>query len=115
MLVITGDLGHRNKQNYALLCALKRYYTHILLVAGNHDYYLVNSKERYKLQTSINRWVEMKALVAAVSKGFTSWKETASNGMACDMEESGCGMNSPTVFRLLGIVFRIHWTSGRIK
>lgn len=42
------------------------YYTHILLVAGNHDYYLMNSKERYKLQTSMNRWVEMKALSSSI-------------------------------------------------
>lgn len=66
VLVIAGDLGHRNQQNVELLHALKRYYTHILVVAGNHDYYLVNSKERYKLQTSMNRWSEMKSLGTAI-------------------------------------------------
>ncbi|MFC6652697.1 metallophosphoesterase family protein [Paenibacillus rhizoplanae] len=66
VLVIAGDLGHLNKQNYELLLAFKRYYAHILVVAGNHDYYLVNSKERYKLQTSMNRWSEMKALGGSI-------------------------------------------------
>ncbi|MDF9842320.1 MULTISPECIES: metallophosphoesterase [unclassified Paenibacillus] len=56
VLVIAGDLGHRNQQNVELLLALRQYYSNILVVAGNHDYYLVNSKERYKLQTSMNRW-----------------------------------------------------------
>lgn len=66
VLVIAGDLGHRNQQNVELLHALKRYYANILVVAGNHDYYLVNSKERYKLQTSMNRWSQMKSLGTAI-------------------------------------------------
>ncbi|WP_054939915.1 metallophosphoesterase family protein [Paenibacillus ihuae] len=66
VLVIAGDLGHFNKQNDEMLRSLKRFYAHILVVAGNHDYYLVNSKVRYKLQTSMNRWSEMKSLASGI-------------------------------------------------
>jgi len=62
VLVIAGDMGHRNEQNYKVLRSFKRYYDTILVVAGNHDYYLVNSKQRYKHQTSMNRWSHMKSL-----------------------------------------------------
>lgn len=66
VLVIAGDLGHSNDQNYHLLKALKNYYAHILVIAGNHDYYLVNSKERYKHHTSIKRWTQMKELMSSL-------------------------------------------------
>lgn len=62
VLAIAGDLGHFNEQNFNFLQSLKRYYPHILLVAGNHDYYLVNSREKYKHRTSMKRWSNMKRL-----------------------------------------------------
>lgn len=42
--LLPGRSGAPLQAKPELLCALKRYYTHILLVAGNHDYYLVNSR-----------------------------------------------------------------------
>ncbi|MFC5452944.1 metallophosphoesterase family protein [Paenibacillus aestuarii] len=39
-LLIAGDLGHSNKQNYLFLKQLKKYYANIVVVMGNHDYYL---------------------------------------------------------------------------
>ncbi|TXK70046.1 metallophosphoesterase [Paenibacillus sp. N3.4] len=39
-LVIAGDLGHSNKQNYIFLKLLEEHYENIVIVAGNHDYYL---------------------------------------------------------------------------
>jgi predicted phosphodiesterase len=64
VLAIAGDIGHFNKQNYRLLKALKMHYKYILLVAGNHDYYLQSKSIRYKYAyNSINRLSEMKKLI----------------------------------------------------
>jgi Predicted phosphohydrolases len=63
VLVIAGDLGHHNEQNYKFLTQLKKYYKFIIIVPGNHDYYLINSTAKYKYNTnSTNRWKEMKKL-----------------------------------------------------
>ncbi|MNP56646.1 hypothetical protein D3C76_1513890 [compost metagenome] len=35
-------MGHYNKQNYRFLEKLKEYYSYIILVTGNHDYYLIS-------------------------------------------------------------------------
>lgn len=63
ILVIAGDLGHYNKQNYMLLEKLKAHYRYVLLVAGNHDYYLITKsiKNNYK-HNSIRRLQEMKKM-----------------------------------------------------
>ncbi len=40
-LIIAGDIGHINRQNINLLKMFRqRYYKHIVMVAGNHDYLL---------------------------------------------------------------------------
>jgi predicted phosphodiesterase len=66
-LVIAGDIGHINKQNIELLKALKSHYKYILLVAGNHDYYLQTQTIRYKYAyNSVNRLKEMKKLMKAL-------------------------------------------------
>lgn len=63
VLVIAGDLGHYNWQNQLLLKQLKQMYEHILLVAGNHDYYLVSTnQEKQYLGRSMNRVIEMKEM-----------------------------------------------------
>lgn len=63
-LVIAGDLGHFNKQNAMMLTRLKELYKHIVIAAGNHDYYLVSKsiKNKYK-RNSLHRWAEMKQLL----------------------------------------------------
>lgn len=67
VLVIAGDIGHFNKQNVKLLKALKMHYTHILLVAGNHDYYMPSKSIRYKYAyNSMNRLSEMKKLITTL-------------------------------------------------
>lgn len=60
-LIIAGDLGHYNHQNIFLLEELKKFYTNIIVVSGNHDYYLVSSsvKSKYK-SDSMKRIIEMK-------------------------------------------------------
>lgn len=61
VLIIAGDLGHYNHQNIFLLEELKNFYEHIILVSGNHDYYLVSSsvKNKYK-SDSMKRISEMR-------------------------------------------------------
>jgi predicted phosphodiesterase len=67
VLVIAGDLGHYNKQNVLMLMSLKRVYSHILFVFGNHDLYLVSGKVREKYAyNSLNRRAEMKTLAGEV-------------------------------------------------
>lgn len=67
ILVIAGDLGHYNHQNIMMLLSLKRFYTFIVIVCGNHDLYLVSNKQRKKYnKLSLNRWVEMKELASQI-------------------------------------------------
>jgi DNA repair exonuclease SbcCD nuclease subunit len=71
ILAIAGDIGHFNKQNYTLLKALKMHYKYILLVAGNHDYYLQSKSIRYKYAyNSLNRLIEMKKLIRDLPNVF---------------------------------------------
>ncbi|MFA4135190.1 metallophosphoesterase [Brevibacillus sp. BD137] len=67
-LVIAGDLGHYNWQNRILIEELKQIYEHILIVAGNHDYYLLsaNQEKQYRGR-SINRVIEMKEICNALT------------------------------------------------
>lgn len=60
ILLIAGDLGHYNKQNLIFLEKLSAIYKHILLVAGNHDYYMIskNIVREFKLN-SLLRWNNM--------------------------------------------------------
>lgn len=67
ILVIAGDLGHYNHQNKQLLIELKKIYQHIILVSGNHDYYLVSSnvQKRYK-NSSMKRIMEMRKMSSEI-------------------------------------------------
>ncbi|PAD70649.1 hypothetical protein CHH83_02265 [Bacillus sp. 7586-K] len=63
ILIIAGDLGHYNHQNKWLIEELKKYYSFILLVAGNHDYYLISSNISKKYNSnSLKRIEEMKSI-----------------------------------------------------
>ena len=67
VLVIAGDLGHYNYQNYRFLLELRNYYQHIILVAGNHDFYLVTGKVRSRYQMdSRKRLQNMKDLAVSI-------------------------------------------------
>ncbi|MBD0383020.1 metallophosphoesterase family protein [Paenibacillus sedimenti] len=64
-LLIAGDLGHNNKQNYLFLKLIKDYYANILLVLGNHDYYLDKSAlQGLSSRDSMDRMKEMKLLAS---------------------------------------------------
>lgn len=45
-LVIAGDLGHYNHQNKLFIEVLKQFYKNIVLVHGNHDFYMVSASVR---------------------------------------------------------------------
>lgn len=90
ILVIAGDLGHYNKQNFRLLEKLKKHYKYILLVPGNHDYYLVTNsiKNKYK-RNSMNRYFEMKTMAEQLDGVFFL------DGNKIKLDEivfGGCGM-----------------------
>ncbi|QDS35020.1 metallophosphoesterase [Brevibacillus brevis] len=87
VIVIAGDLGHYNWQNKLFIEELKHFYEHILIVAGNHDYYLVSAnQEKQNRGRSINRIIEMKEICSLLTnvhyldgeifwKCFRKWKE----------------------------------------
>lgn len=66
-LVIGGDLGHYNHQNVLFLKELRKFYKDIVLVFGNHDFYLLsnNSKKKYK-NNSLNRSKEMMEITSDI-------------------------------------------------
>ncbi|WP_289141444.1 metallophosphoesterase [uncultured Brevibacillus sp.] len=68
VLVIAGDMGHYNWQNKLFIEELKQFYEHILIVAGNHDYYLVSAnQEKQNRGISMNRILEMKEICNLLS------------------------------------------------
>ncbi|MEO1958476.1 MAG: metallophosphoesterase [Nautiliaceae bacterium] len=66
VLIIAGDLGHYNHQNYFLLKILKKWTKNILLCLGNNDFYLVSKAQINKCETSFNRVAEFKEMVASL-------------------------------------------------
>lgn len=48
VLVLAGDIGHYNRQNIDFLKKMKKVYQYILIVFGNHDYYMVSNSIRKK-------------------------------------------------------------------
>ncbi len=66
ILVIAGDLGHNNKQNIHILkCIQKLFsYKHIICLLGNHDYYLLDTRQRMQYDNnSFLRAKEMRELI----------------------------------------------------
>lgn len=63
VLIVAGDIGHYNTQNIEFLKRLKEIYPKIIVVAGNHDLYLVsrNIQERYNFN-SFTRLSEFKQM-----------------------------------------------------
>lgn len=67
ILLIGGDLGHYNRQNYWFLEELSKVYTNILLVLGNHDFYMITKNQEKKYQSnSFHRVQEMKEMVKSL-------------------------------------------------
>lgn len=61
VFIIAGDLGHYYAQDTTFLKRVKELYSHVILVPGNHDMYLVSTNQRKKyMYKSLNRILEMK-------------------------------------------------------
>ncbi|MCD1257578.1 metallophosphoesterase [Paenibacillus athensensis] len=89
-LLIGGDLGHHNRQNYILLKLLKEHYAHILLVPGNHDYYLETRSISHRYgHDSIERLNEMKRLASQLPQ--VSYLEGTTETIG-GVTYGGCGM-----------------------
>ncbi|MGN7358531.1 metallophosphoesterase family protein [Paenibacillus sp. SAF-054] len=89
-LVIAGDLGHYNIQNHKFLVKLKKLYKYIVLVPGNHDYYLITKslKNKYK-NNSIKRSIEMKLMAEELTGVYFL------DGVQIELDNviyGGCGM-----------------------
>ncbi|MEO1928512.1 MAG: metallophosphoesterase [Nautiliaceae bacterium] len=66
VLIIAGDLGHYNYQNFLLLKVLKKWTKKILFVLGNHDFYLVSNSQKNRYKTSFKRIKEFKEMVSSL-------------------------------------------------
>lgn len=55
ILVIGGDIGHYNRQGYWFLDEVSKFYDKVLIVFGNHDYYLISNHQAKKYgKSSVN-------------------------------------------------------------
>jgi Icc-related predicted phosphoesterase len=86
VLVIAGDIGHYNDDNFHLIELLSKYYEKIFITWGNHDLYLLSSQytEKYNYN-SFNRLNEFKDMLKSIEnvafldgqkieyKGITFW------------------------------------------
>jgi DNA repair exonuclease SbcCD nuclease subunit len=61
VLILAGDIGHYNYQNFLLIKILSRY-SKVFVVYGNHDLYLIDS-EKEKFKFSFNRLDEFKNML----------------------------------------------------
>lgn len=66
-LVVAGDISHFNLQSLWCIEELAKCYQQVLIVAGNHDYYLIskNQSNKYK-NSSKNRVSELKNMISNV-------------------------------------------------
>lgn len=72
VLIMAGDIGHFNDQNYTIIKYIRElYYKNILCVLGNHDYYLSNriQQDDYDMN-SFNRVKEMRELLNTIDGVF---------------------------------------------
>ena len=61
ILLCGGDTSHYDDQTKEYLTQMNELYTHVFIVSGNHDLYLVSDKQQRKYsKNSINRVNEMK-------------------------------------------------------
>lgn len=67
VLVVAGDLSHYNQQSFDALNFFSEHYVRVFFVLGNHDYYLVSSKQRRKYhERSAEREAELMELVSVL-------------------------------------------------
>ena len=90
-LLIAGDLGHRFEQDSYLLLKLRETYDNILLVPGNHDFYLITASIRSRYSNnSFLRIKEMKDFCSATPGLHYLDGDTVTLD---SITYSGCGMS----------------------
>lgn len=68
VLCIAGDLSHFNVQSEWAVRKFADYYEKVVIVVGNHDYYLVSNNQQRKYDgNSTNRVVELSDKIASIS------------------------------------------------
>lgn len=69
ILCIAGDLGHRNKLIVDVLTEFRRYYKHVVLVLGNHDFFINHPDNRdLTYLSSKHRTEELRDLISWIDK-----------------------------------------------
>lgn len=67
VLVVAGDVSHYNQQSFDALQFFSEQYARVFVVLGNHDYYLVSSKQRRKYhERSAEREAELITLISVL-------------------------------------------------
>lgn len=67
VLVIAGDLGHKNSQSKLFLTCMAEKYDHVLFTYGNHDLYVFpGEKEHVCYNSSTERWEELKEIANGI-------------------------------------------------
>lgn len=71
-LVIAGDIGHYNLQNYESIRYLsEHYYKNVIVVLGNHDYYLLNPSQAKKYNNnSFSRVEELRGMLNSIENVY---------------------------------------------
>lgn len=66
ILIVAGDIGHKNQQNKEFLEKISIHFKHTYVVLGNHDYYLISSEEYRYLRDSNLRVKEMTEMIKEI-------------------------------------------------
>jgi len=83
VLILAGDLGHYFVQDSQFLLLMKSLYKDVILVYGNHDFYLVSNSTRKKYNTnSMNRISEMKEFCAMNGIHYLDGETVRINGIS---------------------------------
>jgi|SRR5699024_690379 len=77
VLVIAGDISHLNKQSYLCIEEFSKHYKKVLIIYGNHDYYLIskNQSNKYK-NNSANRVEELTEMLRSLSSVHVFTKDS---------------------------------------
>lgn len=64
VLIIAGDISHYNTQIRDFIKFLHNYFEHIILVAGNHEFYNVSKGQRAQYQSLYSKYDELSSLLS---------------------------------------------------
>jgi len=64
VLIIAGDISHYNTQIRDFLKFVHRYFAHIIIVTGNHEFYNVSKGQRAQYTSLYSKFDELRTLLA---------------------------------------------------